>query len=365
MKGLSGNETRRRDEFAGRLFQSAINAGEIMSVYLGCVLGFYKILGAGNGLSPKQLASKAGTDERYTREWLEQQAVAGILEVDNMKANENERKYSMPAGHAEVLLDEDSVNYMAALPQTVVSILGPLDKVIRAFKTGKGVPYRIYGESAVEGQADMNRSMYLNLLGPDWMPKIPDVHKRLLSDPPARVADMGCGAGWSCIALAKAYPKVFVNGFDLDGDSIALAKENAKKEGLEDRVKFYRRNASDPKLSGQYDLVTAFETIHDMAQPVEALRNMRKMLVKGGSVIVMDEKVQETFTAPGDEIERFMYVASIFFCLPTSRETTPSAATGTAMRPATLKKYAESAGLRGFRILPIDHMFWRFYQLRP
>src|SRR5207237_4450313 len=135
-----------------------------------------------------------------------------------------------------------------------VGVTLPLPALLEAFRTGGGVPYPDYGQDTREGIAEGNRPMFLNLLGQQWLPAIPDVHARLQADPPANVADVGCGAGWSSIAIARAYPGVRVHGFDLDEPSIQLAQTNAGSEGLSDRVTFAVRDASHPGLADGYDL---------------------------------------------------------------------------------------------------------------
>ena len=227
------------------------------------------------------------------------------------------------------------------------------------------MPYAAYGLDTREGIAEMNRPMFINLLGSEWLPAIPEVHARLQADPPARVADVGCGTGWSSIVIGRSYPTVRVDGLDLDEASIATAQANARQAGVADRVRFELRDAADPQLAGQYNLVTAFETLHDMARPVEALRAMRGLLAEDGSVLIADERVAETFAAPGGEIDRFNYGWSILHCLPASRAESPSAATGTVMRPPLLRRYAAEAGFRDVQVLPIQNDFWRFYRLVP
>jgi SAM-dependent methyltransferase len=165
--------------------------------------------------------------------------------------------------------------------------------------------------------------------------------------------------------LARAYPKVRVDGFDLDEASIAMGQANSQQAGVADRMRFEVRDAADPQLASQYDLVTAFETLHDMARPVEALRAMRGLLADDGSVLIADERVAETFAAPGDEIDQFNYGWSILHCLPASRAESSSLATGTVMRPPTLRRYAQEAGFREVQVLPIQNDFWRFYRLLP
>jgi 2-polyprenyl-3-methyl-5-hydroxy-6-metoxy-1,4-benzoquinol methylase len=353
----------RRDALVERIFGSCIGFMEILSIYVGDRLGFYRTLVDNGGATASQLADATGTNERYAREWLEQQAVAGILVVEDADAQPEERRYRLPEGHDEVLLERDSLYYAAPFAQQMVSITRPLPAVLEAFRTGGGVPYPDYGEDMREGIAYGNRPMLVNLMGTEWLPAVPDVHERLQADPPARVADIGCGTGWSSISIARAYPKVRVDGFDLDEDSIAEAKANAEAEGLTDRVTFQVRDAADPELSGRYDLAIAIECIHDMSRPVEALRAMRSMVGNHGAVLVVDERVGEDFTAPSGEIERLMYGFSIVHCLPVGMAEQPSAGTGTVMRPATLRRYATEAGFSGMEILPIENELWRFYRL--
>jgi 2-polyprenyl-3-methyl-5-hydroxy-6-metoxy-1,4-benzoquinol methylase len=364
MEGRSVQSSeQRRDALVERIFGSSIGFMEILSIYVGDRLGFYRTLADNGGATGSELADTTGTNERYAREWLEQQAVAGILEVESADAQPEERRYLLPEGHDEVLLERDSLYYAAPFAQQMVGITRPLAAVVEAFRTGGGVPYPDYGEDMREGIAYGNRPMFVNLMGSEWLPAIPDVHERLQADPPARVADVGCGTGWSSISIARAYPKVRVDGFDLDEDSIAEARANAEAEDLTDRVTFQVRDAADPELSGRYDLATAFECIHDMGRPVEALWAMRSMVGKDGAVLVVDERVREDFTAPSDEIERLMYGFSVLHCLPVGMTEQPSAATGTVMRPATLRRYAAEAGFSGVEMLPIENDLWRFYRL--
>jgi 2-polyprenyl-3-methyl-5-hydroxy-6-metoxy-1,4-benzoquinol methylase len=346
-----------------RLFQATLGFLDLISIYLGDRLGLYAALVAAGPSTSLELAARTKTDERYVREWLEQQAVTGLLDVDQLEAAPEARRYRLAEDHEEVLLDQTSLNYMGGVARLAVGAIGPLPNLLEAYRTGAGILYSDYGPDTRDGIAALNRPQFVNLLGGEWLPSIPEVHVRLQSDPPARVADVGCGIGWSSLAIASAYAKVSVDGFDLDAASIAAATANAQAAGLGERVKFQVRNAADPDLAGRYDLVTAFETVHDMARPVDALRAMRGMLAENGVVLIVDERVAETFGAPGDDLERFNYGWSIVHCLPSSRAESPSAATGTVMRPATFFSYALEAGFSNVEVLPIDNDSWRFYRL--
>jgi SAM-dependent methyltransferase len=301
----------RRDAFVGRIFESFIAAAELLSIYIGDQLGYYQALAASGGLISSELAARTATDERYAREWLEQQAVSAILDVDDVNALAGARVYRLPAAHAEVLLDRDSLNYLGAFSRFAAGMAAPLPQVLDAYRSGGGVPWEDYGDDVRIGQADQNRPLFLNLLGQEWLPAIPDVHARLREDPPARIADVACGGGWSSIAMARAYPKVRVDGYDVDGPSVDLARANAAEAGLSDRVQFSTRDIADPAITDQYQLITIFEALHDFSQPVQALRAMRGLLADDGALIVMDEKVEETFTAPGSDLERLFYSFSV------------------------------------------------------
>jgi 2-polyprenyl-3-methyl-5-hydroxy-6-metoxy-1,4-benzoquinol methylase len=192
---------------------------------------------------------------------------------------------------------------------------------------------------------------------------MPDVHQRLLSLPPARVADIGCGVGWSSIGLAQAYPHIQVDGFDLDHPSIEVGRQNARDFAISERVNLQVRDAADPQLRGQYDLVMALECVHDMSDPVGVLRTMRAMAGAQGAVLIADERVGENFTPGGNEIEWMMYGWSVLHCLPVGMSSQPSRATGTVMRPATLREYALEAGFKEVTILPVENTFFRLYRL--
>jgi len=351
------------ETFLEKLLQSARGVFEIFSVYLGVKLGYYAALDAGGPANARELAQRAGTHERYTREWLEQQAVAGILKVDDENADGASRRYDLPPAYKEVLVDEDSLNYLGALPIILAGAIHPLHRVVEAYRTGKGVPYADYGRDLIDGQEGMNRAMFLKEMGSSWLPAVKDVHQRLLSDPSALVADVGTGAGWSSIAIAESYPKVSVDGFDLDALSIEKANQNARTHRIEDRVRFAIRDAADPGLAGKYDLVVAFECIHDLSNPVAALEAMRNLAGKKGAVLVVDERVGESFSTTNNDVDWMMYGWSILHCLPVGMADEPTAGTGTVMRPNTLRRYAQDAGFKDVEILPIDNYFFRFYRL--
>ena len=350
--------THAADALTERLFSAAVASFDLAGVYLGDRLGWYASLHADGPATADELAARTDADARYAREWLEQQAVAGILAVDD------DGRFRMPAGHEAVLVEPSSLNQMAPLARMLVAAFGRLPALVDAYRTGDGIGWEHYGADMREGQAGMNRPAFTHQLGAQWIPGIPDLHARLQADPPARVLDVACGEGWSSIALAVAYPNARVVGVDLDGPSIEAARGHAAAAGLgEDRLEF--RHADAASLDGPFDVALVVEAVHDMSDPVAVLAAIRGSLAEDGSLVVADERVAEEFTAPGDDLERFMYGWSITTCLPDGRSRQPSAATGTVMRPATLRRYAADAGYASVEILPVESDFFRFYRLRP
>jgi 2-polyprenyl-3-methyl-5-hydroxy-6-metoxy-1,4-benzoquinol methylase len=233
-----------------------------------------------------------------------------------------------------------------------------------AYRTGGGVEWSAYGPDMIEAQGDFNRPWLVNSFGTELLPAIPPIHDRLMADPPARVADVACGVGWAAIAIARAYPNVRVDGFDLDESSIRLARENAQRAGVSDRVTFAVRDAADPAAAGQYDVAVIIEAVHDLSRPVEVLAAVRKMLRPDGMALIADEKTEDTFTAPASESERLYYGFSLFTCLPAAMTERPTAATGTVMRADTLRRYAIEAGFEAVERLDEPELdMLRFYRL--
>jgi 2-polyprenyl-3-methyl-5-hydroxy-6-metoxy-1,4-benzoquinol methylase len=353
----------RRDELAGRLAGAVLASLDLQAVYLGDRLGLYRALEEGGAATPPELAERAGIDPRYAREWLEHQAVGSILDVDDPSAAADERRYSLPAAHAAVLTDPESLALVAPLARFVVGTAKTMPKLLDAYRTGDGVDWADYGPDVVEAQEGINRPQFHHLVGA-WIDALPDIAERLRSGR-GRVADVACGTGWSSIAIARHFPGVEVDGIDIDEGSIARAKAHAAEAGVDGRVSFLFADAANASGEGRYDLVTIFEALHDMARPAEVLATTKRLLAPGGAVLIADERVAETFTVPGDEAERMFYGYSVVACLANGLVDTPSVGTGTVIRPSAVQAIAREAGFSGFTVLPTEHAAFRFYRLDP
>jgi len=353
---MSTTVTSRSDALAERIFAATIDALELSTIYLGSELGLYRLLADRGPLTAPELAGAAGIAPRYAREWLEQQAVAGLLDADDAE----ERGYSLDPEHARVLVDPDDAAHVAPFAHMLAGINRVLPQLVDAYRTGAGVPYSEYGRDFRHGQGHINRPAFTHALPGEWLAAMPDVVARLERGG-ARVADVGCGQGWSTIAVARAYPQADVVGIDADAPSIADARRHAADAGV--AATFAAGDAAGLAAHGPFDLVLVLEALHDIAHPVEFLGAARAALAPGGVALVVDEKVADRFTAPGDPTERMMYGWSVLHCLPTQLVEEDSAALGTVMRAADVRRLAAAAGFRSLDVLPVEDELFRLYRL--
>ena len=352
-----------------RLLAALIGTYEVAAVALGDRLGWYRCLAGAGPSTAAELARRTGSDARYAREWLEHQAVSGYLTVDDPAADPEERRYTLPDEHRPVLVEQLDPAYMTPLAAATAAFVRSIPALAEVYRGRRTLSWADMGDDARDSQAAANRPFFLGPLVQELLPAVPGVDAALTGG--GRVADIGCGYGWSSIGMASRWPAARVDGFDVDGPSVERARRNAAEAGVAERVTFRSDDvrsssvAGDPGLDGGYDLVTAFECLHDMSEPVPMLAAMRRKIRPGGTVLVVDEAVDEEVTAPGSDVDRLMYGYSLLCCLPDGMAHQPSVGTGTVMRPATLRSYARDAGFTDVEVLPLDGGFLRFYRLVP
>jgi 2-polyprenyl-3-methyl-5-hydroxy-6-metoxy-1,4-benzoquinol methylase len=348
-----------REAFVQRMNDATLGAFDIASTYLGLKLGFYRSLHEDGPATAAGLANRVGTDERLTREWCEQQGASELLTATY---DAGEWRFALPPGHAEVLLDPDALDGVAGIAYSMITDLAQVPRLVESFRTGVGIPYDEYGPDQAVGQSMGTRPVYRAEIR-RWFEAVPDLAERFAAGT-ARVLDIGCGTGWSSVSLAQAFPGVRVDGVDLHAGSIEAARRVAEDEGVSDRVNFEVRDAATLSGAG-YDVATMFEMLHDLARPVEALHVAREAVGPDGLVLVADEPVSEAFAGPADSEDRRYYGYSVLHCLPASMSEPDSAATGTVMRPDTLRRYAQDAGFASVAVLPVESVAFRLYLLRP
>ncbi len=362
MTSTDENTTHTTDSCAETVFGWILGMEQTTALYVGDRLGWFRSLAEDGPATAPELAARTGTAARYAREWLEYQAVSGMLTVDDAAAAPDERRFVMPAAHVPVLADLDSETVLTPFARILVASLRRIDDLLEAYRTGGGVSWEALGDDAREGQAAQNRPLLRDALARDHLPRLGEVDASLRAG--GRVADVGCGEGWSSIGIARGYPTARVDGFDVDAASVDAARRHAEAEGVDDRVRVHHAEVASAE-AGVYDLVCAFECVHDMPDPVAVLAAMRRAVAPGGTVLIMDEKVAEAFAPDGDEVERLFYGFSLMCCLPDGLSTDGSVGTGTVMRRSTLEEYARAAGFSGVEVLDdLENDIFRFYRLR-
>jgi SAM-dependent methyltransferase len=346
------------ESFQERIF-SELNAGmSILSLQLGETLGLFRILGDSGPSTSHDLAEQTGYSERYLREWLECMVAGGYLDHDSERG-----MFSLPPEHAEVLTKPESQWSAIGMFGWLSSFGSVMPLLTEAFQTGGGVPYEDYGLDMVTAQAMSTRPMFVNDYVSNWIAAMPDIEAKLKVG--GRVAEVGCGLGWSSIALAQGMPNVAIDAVDPDDLSIEKAEQNAKEAGVSNRIRFHPTTIEEASIDGPYDLITAFECLHDMPYPVSALERMRKLTSPDGAVLIADEAVGDTLQENTNFMGHFFYNFSVLHCLPQALAFPDSAGTGTVIKPSIVRQYADEAGFSEVRILNIENPQFRFYRLTP
>ena len=363
-------EAARIGEFAEQLVGMLGAATTLLTVELGRRFGLYRALRDYGPMTASALARTTGAAPRYAREWLEQQAAAGILAAEEAEPNDERRRFSLPAHHVPVLVDETHPAHVAPVAGLLAGVSLAFPEVVADFRHGRGVAFDEYGAELRQGLGALNRPGFVHEMRA-WVDTLPDRAAAL--DAGGTALDAGCGIGWSTIALAKAFPEARVVGLDLDPASIEEAREHAAAAGVADRASFLVGDAGDPTTllaaaaaldaESGFDLVTVFEALHDMGRPVNALAGFRGLLRPGGALLVADERVADEFHADADPVERMLYAISVLHCLPATTAESAAVANGTVLRAPTLRGWATAAGFGRVGALDIANPFWRFYRI--
>jgi SAM-dependent methyltransferase len=343
--------------FAERVMADCAGGLTLLLAALGDRHGLFRALAEGGPATSEELAVRAGIDERYGREWLAAMASAGYLIRDPGSG-----RFELPAAHVPVLALDDTPTSLGGPLQWLLGVLPTLSAVSEALRTGNGVPPYKYGPDLWPAIERLGAPMYLNALVPAWLAAMPEMRQALTDG--AEVADVGAGAGRALIALAQAFPRGRYTGFDAFAPQVERARSNAEQAGLADQVRFEVRDAA-AGLPGSYDVVLAFDVLHDAADPVELLRSARQALRPGGAVVVLELAGADGPPDGPNPLGAVYYAVSLLYCLPTSL-----AAGGPGLGSLGLPqpKLAELAGEAGFgtvrRVLdsPPAHVV---YELRP
>jgi 2-polyprenyl-3-methyl-5-hydroxy-6-metoxy-1,4-benzoquinol methylase len=342
------------EAFLGRVVSDFGAAFGVALAHLGDQLGLYKAMAFAGPLSSAELAASCGVYERYVREWLINQAAGGYIEYDAATG-----KYNLPDEHAVALTDEDSPFYVAGGFEVVNALLKAEERIAANFVSGEGMCWGEHHHSLFKGTERFFRPSYVGNLLTNWLPAIPGMLEKLNDG--IRVADLGCGHGASTLIMARAFPASHFTGFDNHGPSVEKANELAAAQGLSERVQFKVASAQDFD-GAAYDFITFFDCLHDMGDPVNALKNCAAHLASNGTIMAVEPMAGRTTAENFNPVGRVYSGASVLCCTPNALAT-GGYALGTVASDDALAEVAHQAGFTQFK-RATETPFNRVFEIR-
>jgi SAM-dependent methyltransferase len=328
-------------QLVGQMLSDLGGASSIAMVRMGDELGLYKALQRKGPMTSAELAQEAGVNERYAREWLSFQAASNYLRYDAAS-----RKFTLSEEQSMIFTNEDSPVYMLGAFDLMAALLDNQPKVQAAFRTGGGVAWGDQASCMFCAVARFFRPGYHNNLVSAWLPALDGVAEKLKRG--AKVADIGCGHGWSTVTMAKAFPNSQFVGYDFHPASIEAAQAHAASHGLTGNLRFEVGTAKD--FAGtDFDLVTFFDCLHDMGDPVGAAAHVRKALKPDGSWMIVEPMAGDSLEQNLNPVSRLFYAGSTMICVPTSLSQEVGAALGAQAGEAKLREVVTSGGFGSVR----------------
>jgi SAM-dependent methyltransferase len=325
-------------------------------VVMGDKLGLYKALAGAGPLTPVELARRTGVAERYVREWLNGQAAGGYVEYDGATGT-----YTLPPEQAVALADDTSPAFLPGFFQVALGSVIDSPRVTEAARSGQGVGWHEHNHDVFDGIERFFRPGYVANIVPSWLPSLDGVIDKLARG--ASVADIGCGHGSSTILMAQAFPSSTFFGSDIHEGSIQTARKRANAAGVADRVTFEASPAATYP-GGNYDLVTTFDALHDMGDPVGASRHVRETLADDGTWMIVEPMAGDRIEDNLNPVGRAYYGFSTFLCTPGSLSQEVGLALGAQAGPARIKDVVSAGGFSRFRIAA-QTPFNLVYEARP
>jgi 2-polyprenyl-3-methyl-5-hydroxy-6-metoxy-1,4-benzoquinol methylase len=341
-------------EFLGRVTADMGATGSAGLVVIGNRLGLYRALAQGPATSV-QFAERTGYDERYLREWLRNQAAGGYVSYDPSTG-----EFFLTEEQAFCLADPNGPNISAGF-LIGLGYLRAEPRITEAFRTGEGVAWHEHNEDVFVGCDAFYRPGYVAELVPNWIPAVDGLHEKLTAG--GRVADLGCGLGTSSVLMAQAYPRTTIIGSDYHPESIELARKKAAEAGVGDRVSFEVATAQTFGGTG-YDLVTTFDALHDMGDPVGAARRVREALAEDGTWLLVEPNASDVVEENFNPVGRLYYAGSTFLCVPNGLSQPGGYALGAQAGEAAIREVATAAGFTRFR-RAAESPFNLVYEVRP
>jgi 2-polyprenyl-3-methyl-5-hydroxy-6-metoxy-1,4-benzoquinol methylase len=346
----------RVEAFAGKVLGDSAGVTNTALASIGDRLGLFKILATSDPLTSLELAKRADVNERYAREWLAAMASAEYLTYDPVLT-----QFTLPAEHAAVLAQEGGPMFLAGAQQELMGLLGTLDGVASAFRSGGGVAIADFKTDTWDGLARLTATWVNNQLIQNWLPLTPNAQTRL--ERGATLADVGSGYGQAIIKLAEAFPRSSFVGYDINEHSVECARSAAKRAGVSDRARFERLDATTG-LPEQYDLITTFDVIHDTADPRGTLRALRQALKPGGIYLCVETNGSARLEENAGTLGALLYGISVLFCMTQSLAAHGEGLGTYGLPEPKIREICAEVGFGAVRRVPIEDPFNCLYEIR-
>jgi len=324
-------------------------------IVVGDRLGLYRALAAGPA-TPAGLAAATGTASRYVEEWLRGQAAGGYVTYDPDQAT-----YAMTPEQVMALTNPDGPVFLPGAFELALGSLRATEKLVEAFRSGEGIGWHAHDEDVFSGCERFFRPGYAANLVSAWLPALDGVAEKLTAG--ARVADVGCGLGASTVLMAQAYPASTFVGSDYHDRSIELARGRAADQGVADRASFEVAGATTFR-GGPYDLITTFDCLHDMGDPVAAASHVRSQLAPDGTWLIVEPMAGDTVAENLNPVGRVYYGFSAYLCVPNAVSQGGHRTLGAQAGEAAIRRVTEDAGFTRFR-RAAETPFNLVYEVRP
>ena len=328
-------------------------------VYLGDRLGLYAVLSGAGALTSGELAERTGLQERWLREWLRGQGAAGLLDY------RGEGRFELSPEAAAVLADENHPAFAAGGFGGLPAQMAVLERLPESFRSGLGLPYDAFGPEGNRSVERMFAPWYRSQLVTVALPALDGVLPKL--ERGAKVADVGCGAGVALVEMAKAFPGSEFHGYDIAEHALERAESNRAAAGL-DNLRFHNAAREPVSAGADFDLITTFDCLHDMAHPQETMRAIRSAIASEGTWLIADIKSHPTYEEnlennPGAGM---MYAFSVLSCMSSALSEPGGAGLGTlGFHEQVAREMTREAGFERFRRLELDHPMNAYYEVRP
>ena len=329
-----------------KVFRDMAGAMAAGMAFVGTRTGLFRAMQGKGAMALDDVTRASGLQRRYVDEWLRGMVAAGYLDYDAGKET-----YTLPEEMAYFVASDGTDHFVGGMWEMVPALMRVAPRVAEAFEKGGGVPFADFGPECVNALDLINRGQYEERFATYWLKGVPDVVARLQGG--GRMLDFGCGSGRVAMAIKHAFPAAEVAGYDIDAQSIERARAAASEQNL--RIDFATEL---PK--GQFDLVTICDCIHDLAAPVETLRQVHRLVKPDGTLFIVEPKAADRLEDNRNPVATMFYGFSLFHCM-TQSLARGGPGLGTCMGPAKTAELVREAGFSDFRTLDIKSMTNLFY----